>query len=143
MEKHSNICVTINIVPKQFSDNLKMYLNESCESKLIDTIHEGCLIQTIKKITFDKQSKINIDGSISIKCNCICQILNPKIDDKLIITINNTNKMGYSYKIKNLCIFIPNHFVATSINDNDKVEVIIIGKRIEKDIICIAKPIHV
>ena len=141
MEHESNICVTLNVFPHQFNDNLNEYINNYCESQLIDSIYEGCLIENINDISFENKSKINIDGSISIKCNCICKILNPIINDQLIIEINNINKMGYSYKIKNLCIFIPNHFVDTNINENDKIKVIIIGKRIEKDIICIAKPV--
>jgi len=141
MERESNICVNLNVFPHQFNDNLNIYINDYCESQLIDSIYEGYLIETINDINFEKQSKINNDGSISIKCNCICKILNPIINDQLKIEINNINKMGYSYKIKNLCIFIPNHFVDSIINENDKVEVIIIGKRIEKDIICIAKPL--
>ena len=141
MEHESIISVTLNVFPYQFNDNLHTYISNYCKSQLIDSIYDGCLIETINDISFENKSKINIDGSIAIKCNCNCKILNPIINDQLIITINNINKMGYSFKIKNLCIFIPNHFVDTQINENDKVKVIIIGKRIEKDIICIAKPV--
>ena len=49
--------------------------------------------------------------------------------------------MGFSYKTEKLCIFIPIHLSNNQIFDiDDEIEVIIIGKRIEENIVCIAKP---
>ena len=141
MEFQSKINITLNILPQQFNDDLNNFIDEQCKLQLNDNIYNGCLVKNIYNITFEKKSKINNNGSISINCNCLCNILNPNINDKLNIKINNINKMGYSYKIKKLCIFIPNLFITNNINENDDIEVEIIGKRIEKDIICIAKPI--
>jgi len=142
MEQQTYITVKLNISPQMFNNNLTNYINDYCKKELKNTIRDEFLIQSIENIKFEKQTKINIDGSISIICICFCTVSNPEVKQILNIEINNINKMGYSYKINKLCIFIPNHFVNTNLNEKDIINVEIIGKRVEKDIVCIAKPVH-
>jgi hypothetical protein len=131
-----------NINISELSDNnFKNYINSLCKVKLIENIHEDTYIENILHTVINPDKKINIDGSIRVNVVCQCKIIDLQIHSKYDITINEINKMGYSFKTNKLCIFLPIHLCGDSTYQiSDTISVQIIGKRIEDSIICIAKP---
>lgn len=141
MEENKTIVYQFNLQPNDLQNkNIIQFIENECYKKLNNNIYDDYFIKDIKNITICNDHKINSNTSISVKCYCISEIINPIIGSVVNIKINDSNKMGFSYKYKKICIFIPNHF-ANNIKVNDTINVTILGKRIEENIICIAKQV--
>ena len=141
MERITNISLNFNLNLSEIQDNFSNFISEKCKSHLLNSIYEGYLIKQILKTHILKDKKINLNGSISIKVLCKCSIIDPIIDSIIDIRINDINKMGYSYKLDKICIFIPIHLCHEIYTLNQSIKIKIIGKRIEEDIVCIGQPI--
>ena len=141
MNKIKNICLNFNLNLSEFQDDFETYMHDKCILQLVNNIYNGYLIIDILKYQIYNNKKININGSISVKVNCVCNIIDPIVNTIVNVKINDVNKMGYSYKREKLCIFIPIHLSTTSYKLDDTVQIKIIGKRIEENIVCIGQPI--
>ena len=141
MNRISNITLHFNLNLSEIQNDFDKYISDKCKCMLIDNIYEGYFIKSIIEQKISKDKKINLNGSISVKVYCDCEIIDPKVNSIINIEINDINKMGYSYKINKICIFIPLHLCNESYVLNQKIDIKIIGKRVEEDIICIGQPI--
>ena len=141
MEKNKSISLNFNLNLSEIQDDFQTFISDKCYSHLVNNVYEGYLIKKILKHSIYKDKKININGTISVKIVCICKIIDPIIDSIIKIKINDVNKMGYSYKEEKLCIFMPIHLCQDIYNIGDTIEIKIIGKRIEENIVCIGQPI--
>ena len=139
MEKHRTIYLKFKTYLCDIQDDFNKYIVDKSNEQLIDQIYNGFYITKINNIFPIKYKKINIDGSINIKVKCLCNVIDPIVNNTYDIYINDINKMGFSYKYKKICIFLPIHLCDKQISINDKLKVEIIGKRIEESILCIAK----
>lgn len=141
MEESHNITLTFNVHLSDIESDFNSYIRNKCESYLTKNIYDGYFIKQILKTNILKDKKININGSISVKTKCYCEIINPVVDSIISIKINDVNKMGYSYKLDKICIFIPNHLCIQTYKLNELIKIKIIGKRIEESIVCIGQPV--
>jgi len=118
------------------------FVHDKCSHELCSKVYDGLYIKDIISIDFFEKKKINIDGTIHVKIKCFCNTIDPILQSVYPITINDVNKMGYSYKFEHLCIFIPLHLCdKITLHLGDTVDCKIIGKRIEENIVCIAQPV--
>lgn len=140
METTKSIHLKFSVQLSEIQDDFNTFILYKCQSQLQNNIYEGCLITKIIKHEILKDKKINNNGSICIRVNCTCQIIDPIIDSIINIKINDINKMGYSYKKGKICIFIPIHLCKESYSLEEDIQIKIIGKRIEENIVCIGQP---
>ena len=141
MESIKDITLHFNLNLSEIQNDFDNFISDKCKCMLINNIYEGYFIKNIIKQKISKDKKINLNGSISVKVFCNCEIIDPIIDSVINITINDINKMGYSYKMNKICIFVPNHLCNETYILNQNIQIKIIGKRIEEEIICIGQPI--
>jgi len=141
MEKVKTIYLSFNLNLSDIQENFEKYIEDKCIYHLVNNIYESFLIQNIIKYNILNDKKININGLISVKVNCTCNIIDPILNSVINVQINDVNKMGYSYKINKLCIFIPIHLCKEIYTINDNFKIKIIGKRTEENIVCIGQPI--
>ena len=141
MDKIQNITLNFNLNLSEIQDDFSNYINDKCIDFLVNNVYEGYFIKDILQSQISKDKRINLNGSISVKVFCKCSIIDPLIDSIIGIKINDINKMGYSYKQKKLCIFIPIHLCNQTYVLDQCIKIKIIGKRIEEDIVCIGQPI--
>ena len=142
MKIKKQIIMNYNTILSDVNRDFLEHTTNQCKKELYHNIYDGNYIEDIIKIEPFKNKQINIDGSVNIKLKCTCIIINPNVNSEYHITINDVNKMGYSYKSNKLCIFIPTHLCDNkTFQVGDIINIIIIGKRIEEDIICIGKPV--
>ena len=141
MKKFKSIDLKFNLNLSEIQNDFDMYIHNKCIKNLVNNIYEGFLITKILKYNISNDKKINMNGTIYIKVSCNCEIIDPSVNSIHNVKINDINKMGYSYKIDKLCIFIPIHLCNEIYTINDYVKIKIIGKRIEENIICIGQPI--
>ena len=143
MDDINNIVLTFDINPSNLNEmagNFNTYISKKCQASLVKKIHDGVFVKEIMKCTIDNDKRIKANGDIAVKVVCKCEILNPILDSIISIKVNDINKMGYSYKLDKLCIFVPQHLCSKTYHSNDMVTVKIIGKRVEETIICIGQP---
>ena len=133
------ISVFFSIKPNELDVNIDFL--QKCKTKLENNIQDEYYIKNVLEIKDNDKYKINIDGSIHVNIMCYCQVINPVIDSIVQIKITDVNKMGYSYKVDKLCIFLPNNNCNSEYSINEIISVKIIGKRIEKNILCIGHPV--
>ena len=116
-------------------------ITQQCYGKLENTIYNDFYIDKIIELNLSTKNKINIDGSVVVRINCTCNIINPEVSSSFFIKIHSISKMGYTHKHNKVCIFIPIHLCSDSYEIGDEIFVEIIGKRIEDTITCIGKPV--
>ena len=137
-----DISISLSIPPHNINEYFNDHVQELCTQKLVKHIYNNVYIVSIINSYTSKDKFINHDGSIKLHCVCKCNIIDIVLHSEMDIVINDINKMGASYKIHKLCIFIPRHLACSrKFFINDTVRIKIIGKRVEEDIVCIAQPI--
>ena len=129
------------IKPSEFNDNILNLVYNKCADLLLNNIVDGIYIHKIIDCDYIKSNKVNNDGTVKLNVRCNCEVVNPVVGDQYEIEITDINKMGYSYKLNKLCIFIPLHICKQVFTMNEIVKIKIIGKRIEDSIICIGEPL--
>ena len=136
-----NVILNYNCFVDNDANFFENKMKESAK-QLQNQIYDGYYITDVINVKPFHDKKINNDGSVNIRLSCTCKIIDPVVNSIYTIEINNVSKMGYSFKTDKLCIFLPLHLCNNSVfKEGDNVQVEIIGKRIEEDIICIGKPI--
>ena len=127
----------LSLDASEIDDNFEPKVKQFCKDNLNKKIYNDFYIDSINNININNNIKINNDKLI-IRCYCECQIIDLIVKSTFKMKINDVNKMGAYYKYEKICIFIPQHFIKTNININDIVNIKLLGKRVEDNIICIA-----
>ena len=136
-----NTKVNIYINDIQNIDN-REYINKTIRNKYVDDIYNGIYFIEIVKTSHANQGIIDINGNVSIEVIVHGRGVNICEGSNLKIEITQKNKMGYSYVYNKICIYIP--IVPEYCNNKeyfvgDVVNVLILGKRVEDKIVCVAK----
>ena len=109
MNKECSFELTFQYYPKDLHVKDKiLFIKNQIINKLEKNIINGLYINHVISIDLMKKTEIKYDGVIDISYTCVCNIIDPHIDDILTIHINDINKMGYIYKENKLCMFISN-----------------------------------
>ena len=127
----------LSLCASEIDNDFEKKVKQFCKQNLNKTIYNDFYIDSINNINIDKNIKINND-KLLIRCYCECQIIDLIVKSTFKVKINDVNKMGVYYKYEKICIFIPQHFIKTTINIGDIVNIKLLGKRVEDNIICIA-----
>ena len=142
-------CITINefkfkvcIFPNELCKNIDKIIEQKILNTYLKTIFRASLILSIKSFKYQQLGLINNDGSITYDVIATCENINPEKGNIYDIKINNINQMGALCKFDKVTIFIPNHFILEKININESLKVEILGKRIEENLVCVAKPVY-
>tara|TARA_B100001996_G_scaffold268957_1_gene210285 strand:- start:605 stop:1051 length:447 start_codon:yes stop_codon:yes gene_type:complete len=129
----------ININPSDLNNlNICKLLKSRFEGKVIDELY---IIKIISSELLSFCSQIQYDGFIQCKVSCTATVINPIVGQIYTLTVNNTNKMGAVCKVDTVTVFIPKHYCIHEIlpDINERIDVQIVGKRIEGNITCIGK----
>lgn len=132
----------INVEPKLLNNNIKDTLESILSSKMIKKVFQGAYIIDIISFKYKNSGIINNDGSVSFSTIVTCKTCYPVVGENYKLPITHINKMGVMHKFENVSIFIANHHL---LNQDHKVgeiiDITIIGKRIEENMVCVAKEI--
>jgi len=132
----------INIQPSNLNGNIRDVLKNTIHEKMEKRILNGAYIISICDFKHKQTGVINNDGSVSFNIIVTCQTFCPKIGNEYDLKITHINKMGIMHKYENVSIFVANHHL---INDDHKIDdmmkIQIMGKRIEENMVCVAKEI--
>ena len=100
-----NILLELFFEPKNITKDLKKNVLITLKDKYEDTVNENDgIIKKIKKIIkLNKEVVKNIDSSIFLQIECLCEIYMPKRDDILSLPIKKVFHYGYylDYSIYN------------------------------------------
>ena len=143
MEQYKTFSHKIEIPYSEVSNNLSQRINSIIKNDMEDKIIDGIYLKEITTIDIEKKNKLLYNGSVVFQYHVKAIILNPLINQQLSIKITNINKMGYISQLCKVCIFISNHKCSRIYKIGDTVNIKIIGKRIEQEILCIAEIITV
>ncbi len=118
------------------------YVNSTIINKYVDDIYNGIYFIEILKTLNSSQGFIDINGNVSIDVEVHGNGINISQGNEIQMEITQKNRMGYSYIFGKICIFIP--MIPEYCNEKefcvgDIVNVVILGKRVEDKIVCVAK----
>ena len=143
MKKEMILPFEIILKPNELVSNVNInkLLLCSLSERYLQKIYNGKIICQFHKAILEGIPRVITNGNIKFYCNVECCAIDLNIDDKLVLEISSTNKMGAFYKSDQLTIFIPKHLcIDNEIPcENSSVDVMIVGKRITDKIVCVAK----
>jgi DNA-directed RNA polymerase subunit E'/Rpb7 len=132
----------INIQPHLLHNNLEHILRYAIHERLHEKIMNGSYIIDILSFKHKKSGVINNDGSVSFNTLVTCQTCSPEIGKIYKLKITHINKMGIMHKFEKVTIFIPAHNMITCDPEiGNWVDVHILGKRIEENMVCVGKEV--
>tara|TARA_B100001094_G_scaffold322812_1_gene372701 strand:+ start:2939 stop:3382 length:444 start_codon:yes stop_codon:yes gene_type:complete len=134
----------ILILPYELSLNIEEVLEFKMHEKYKQNIFQGSFILDIKSFKYNQLAYINNDASITFNIVATCEVLFPEEGKHYEIKFNNVNKMGAFCKFSKVTIFVPKHSFKNQElpNINDILNVEILGKRVEENLVCVAKPVY-
>ena len=144
MNSLSELSFKMILQPAELHINIQNSLFQKIFSTYNNSIYQNCYIENIIDIkNYSRSSIINHNGSVTFNVLCMANIHNPIINETYHITITHINNMGIFHKHKLLTIFVPEHFLKclSSCNIGDHIEICIVGKRTEQNLVCVAKQI--
>ena len=133
----------ILVLPHELCLNLHQVLESKICDKYKNNIFNGSFILKILSFKYTQLGFINNDSSISFNVVATCEVLFPEEGKHYEIQFNNINKMGAICKFSKVTIFVPKIYFKDEIlpNLHDKLVVEVLGKRVEENLVCVAKPI--
>ena len=143
MNKLLNISFRIKLEPSHLSNNIAFKVKQITKDLYNHNLYKDCYINNILDIKIQSKAKVNYDGCVIYHVDATCDVIQPLIDEIYNIQLTNVNKMGALWKYNKITFFIPKQYFINEITPNvdDLIKVQIIGKRLEENMICIAKPI--
>ena len=116
-------------------------LNYEIRNKFEQVLYKGVYIQTIKSFVPLQYGKIMPNGSVQVSTTALCRVVNPRVNSTYEITVSSSNNMGAAYKTSGITVYIPKHMCTNQVvpNVDTVVNCEIVGKRIQDNILCIAK----
>jgi DNA-directed RNA polymerase subunit E'/Rpb7 len=142
MNKLQEIPYKINLHPSMLKRNISSTLNSLIIEKMKHKIFNSSYIVDILSFKHSNTGAINNDASVSYNVIVCCNTICPQVDQQYSIKITHINKMGILHKFEHVTIFIPlHHLINQSHAIDDTINVKILGKRIEENLVCVAKEI--
>jgi ribosomal protein S1 len=76
---------------------------------------------------------------VNYKVTIEAEVIDINIGSIIDVVITNSNKMGFFCKFEKFNVFIPQHYTNSELWIGQSVNVEVLGKRVEEQIICIGK----
>ena len=132
--------VTVDLIIKP--DSLgHLDLLEMARRDLLGNVLRGVYIKDVNSVAAVGNGSIDEDGNVVMRVNCTTTVANPVVNETYNVRITGANKMGAVYRDEGVTIFIPKHYCTDGIIPDvcTCVDVLIIGRRVDGNIMCIGK----
>jgi len=137
MQIHELI-TSVYLEPIQFNNanaNVLKYIDNNIQDNVIN----GLYVNQVLNVRILANPKVLLNGNVKYDVECKCEVIDPVVGSTLPFTVTSVNKVGYFSKDKKISYFMPLHYSKKTLNINDQIDVVVVGKRIEDNIVCIVK----